>query len=38
MNVFKFITPTGQQVEVTGPAGSTYDQALAIFNQVNQHW
>lgn len=33
MNVFKFITPTGQQVELTGPAGSTYDQALAIFNQ-----
>ena len=33
MNVFKFITPTGQPIEVTGPAGSTYDQALAIFNQ-----
>jgi hypothetical protein len=33
MNVFKFITPTGQQVELTGPAGSTYDQALAVFNQ-----
>lgn len=33
MNVFKFVTPTGQQVELTGPAGSTYDQALAIFNQ-----
>lgn len=33
MNVFKFITPTGQQVELTGPAGSTYDQAQAIFNQ-----
>ena len=33
MNVFKFVTPTGQPIEVTGPAGSTYDQALAIFNQ-----
>jgi hypothetical protein len=33
MNIFKFITPTGQPIEVTGPAGSTYDQALAIFNQ-----
>ena len=33
MNVFKFITSTGQQVELTGPAGSTYDQALAVFNQ-----
>ena len=33
MNVFKFVTPTGQAVELTGPAGSTYDQALAIFNQ-----
>ena len=33
MNVFKFITPTGQPIEVTGPAGSTYDQAQAIFNQ-----
>jgi hypothetical protein len=33
MNVFKFITPTGQAVELTGPVGSTYDQALAIFNQ-----
>ena len=33
MNVFKFITPTGQSVEVTGPAGSTYDQAQAIFDQ-----
>lgn len=33
MNVFKFTTPTGQLIEVTGPAGSTYDQALAIFNQ-----
>ena len=33
MNVFKFITPTGQQVELTGPPGSTYDQALAVFNQ-----
>ena len=33
MNVFKFITPTGQTVEITGPAGSTYDQAQAIFNQ-----
>ena len=33
MNVFKFITPTGQSVELTGPAGSTYDQALAVFNQ-----
>ena len=33
MNVFKFITPTGQTVEMTGPAGSTYDQAQAIFNQ-----
>ena len=33
MNVFKFITSTGQPVELTGPAGSTYDQALAIFNQ-----
>ena len=33
MNVFNFITPTGQQVELTGPAGSTYDQALAVFNQ-----
>ena len=33
MNVFKFITPTGQRVELTGPAGSTYDQALAVFNQ-----
>ena len=33
MNVFKFTTPTGQPIEVTGPAGSTYDQALAIFNQ-----
>jgi hypothetical protein len=33
MNVFKFTTPTGQLVEVTGPAGSTYEQAQAIFNQ-----
>ena len=33
MNVFKFTTPSGQQIELTGPAGSTYDQALAIFNQ-----
>lgn len=33
MNVFKFVTPTGQPIEVTGPAGSTYDQALSIFNQ-----
>ena len=33
MNVFKFITPTGQSVEVTGPAGSTYDQAKSIFDQ-----
>jgi len=33
MNVFKFVTPTGQTVEMTGPAGSTYDQAQAIFNQ-----
>ena len=33
MNVFKFITPTGQPIEVTGPAGSTYDQALSIYNQ-----
>lgn len=33
MNVFKFVTPTGQPIEVTGPAGSTYDQALAIFTQ-----
>ena len=33
MNVFKFTTPTGQLIEVTGPTGSTYDQALAIFNQ-----
>lgn len=33
MNVFKFITPTGQPIEVTGPADATYDQALAIFNQ-----
>lgn len=33
MNVFSFTTATGQRVEVTGPAGSTYDQALAIFNQ-----
>lgn len=33
MNVFKFITPTGQPIEITGPAGSTYDQAQAIFNQ-----
>ena len=33
MNVFKFITPTGQPIELTGPAGSTYDQALAVFNQ-----
>jgi hypothetical protein len=33
MNVFKFTTPTGQPIELTGPAGSTYDQALAIFNQ-----
>ena len=33
MNVFKFITPTGQPIEITGPAGATYDQAQAIFNQ-----
>lgn len=33
MNVFKFVTPLGQPIEVTGPAGSTYDQALAIFNK-----
>ena len=33
MNVFKFITPIGQTVEMTGPAGSTYDQAQTIFNQ-----
>ena len=33
MNVFKFVTPTGQSVELTGPPGSTYDQALAVFNQ-----
>ena len=33
MNVFKFITPTGQTVEITGPAGSTYDQAQSIFDQ-----
>jgi len=33
MNVFKFVTPTGQPIEITGPAGSTYDQALTIFNQ-----
>lgn len=33
MNIFKFVTPTGQPIEVTGPVGSTYDQALAIFNQ-----
>ena len=33
MNVFKFTTATGQPIELTGPAGSTYDQALAIFNQ-----
>ena len=33
MNVFKFTTSTGQIVEVTGPAGSTYEQAQAIFNQ-----
>jgi len=33
MNVFKFVTPLGQTIEMNGPAGSTYDQALAIFNQ-----
>jgi len=33
MNVFKFITPTGQPIEITGPAGSTYDQAKSIFDQ-----
>ena len=33
MNVFKFVTPLGQTVEMNGPAGSTQDQALAIFNQ-----
>jgi hypothetical protein len=33
MNVFKFVTPSGQTIEITGPAGSTYDQAQAIFNQ-----
>ena len=33
MNVFKFTTSTGQVVEVTGPPGSTYEEAQAIFNQ-----
>ena len=33
MNVFKFVTPLGQTVEMNGPAGSTQDQALTIFNQ-----
>ena len=33
MNVYKFTTPTGQRVEVTGPADSTYEQAQAIFNR-----
>ena len=33
MNVFKFVTPLGQTIEMNGPAGSTQDQALAIFNQ-----
>ena len=33
MNVFKFVTPLGQSVEITGPAGSTYEQAQAIFSR-----
>lgn len=33
MNVFEFVTAAGQKVQITGPAGSTYDQALQIFNQ-----
>ena len=33
MNVFKFITPLGQTIEMNGPAGSTQDQARAIFDQ-----
>ena len=33
MNVFKFVTPLGQTIEMTGPAGATQDQARAIFDQ-----
>jgi hypothetical protein len=33
MNVFKFVTPLGQTIEMNGPAGSTQDQARAIFDQ-----
>ena len=33
MNVFKFVTPLGQTIEMTGPAGATQEQAQAIFNQ-----
>ena len=33
MNVFKFVTPLGQSVEITGPAGSTFEQAQAIFSR-----
>ena len=33
MNVFKFVTPLGQTIEMTGPAGATQEQAQAIFTQ-----
>ena len=33
MNVFKFVTPLGQTIEMNGPAGATQEQAQAIFNQ-----
>ena len=33
MNVFKFVTPLGQTIEMTGPAGATQEQARAIFDQ-----